>query len=142
MEFPKQMKPHVAVKTKVVQSHQKRKHLNKKFYTSTKWRKFRKSYVNAIQLKQMDMATQSKIPDQQKLEILSCIPVCEHCLDRYLKGFQPGLNQGRELDHIIRVNPENALNPADQWGKPLDVENVQLLCNRCHSEKSARENIK
>lgn len=51
-------------------------------------------------------------------------PLCEECL-----------RQGRHtpaqmVDHIIPIN---------KGGAPLDIENLQSLCNRCHSRKSARD---
>jgi len=48
------------------------------------------------------------------------------------------MEEGKELDHIEPLNPENALDSAGH-GDPFDHDNLQLLCHRHHSKKSQRE---
>jgi hypothetical protein len=140
MKYPKTLKPKRAVKTTSTKSNQGRKHLNKKFYTSYKWRKHRQSYITQLQHKQTEDALNSNLPEPYILDIVNHLPVCENCLDRFIKQFQPGLNEGTELDHIKPINPENALDTQDgKYGEPLDFNNNQLLCKRCHAEKSGRD---
>lgn len=139
MKQPKTLILHKLIKRK--ETNQGRKHLNKKFYTSYKWTKFRKGYIAYLTHKQLTEIPEISLPDPYKLTLLDEVPVCEYCYDRYIKGFQPGVNKGRELDHIKPINPDNALMVDDKWGEPLDTTNVQLLCNRCHSEKSGHDKI-
>lgn len=51
-------------------------------------------------------------------------PICEEC-ER--KGI---ITPAQMVDHIIPIN---------KGGAPLDLTNLQSLCNRCHSAKSARD---
>lgn len=54
-------------------------------------------------------------------------PLCEECL-RNRK-----LVKAQMVDHIVPIN---------KGGAPLDIENLQSLCNPCHNSKSARERHK
>lgn len=51
-------------------------------------------------------------------------PLCEECLkhDRHTPA--------QMVDHIVPIN---------RGGAPLDLQNLQSLCNSCHNSKSARE---
>lgn len=51
-------------------------------------------------------------------------PLCEECMKREI------LTPARVVDHIIPIN---------KGGSPLDLNNLQSLCNRCHNIKSGRE---
>ncbi len=51
-------------------------------------------------------------------------PICEEC---QRKGI---ITQANVADHIVPIN---------QGGEPLDIENLQSLCHRCHNRKSGRE---
>ena len=119
----------------------KRKHGNKKFYTSYKWRKFRAGYIDYLTQQQLNDVQHINLPDPYKLGIIDKIPVCEECLDQHIKGFRPGVKTGTELDHITPINPENAYDDKGVYGLPLDIGNVQLLCKRCHAEKSGKDKL-
>jgi len=141
MKQPKTLYPKFAIGKKAKSKNfNKRKHLNQKFYESNRWRrKFKPRYIEQLRYNQYQLAENADIHATRKLEIINHIPVCEQCLDRYMKEFQPGLNQGKELDHIKPVNPTNALDTQGKYGEPFDTDNVQLLCVRCHAEKSAKD---
>ena len=113
-----------------------RQHKNRKFYNSYTWKKFRKGYIQHLTNKQMEEIPALSLPDQYKLHLLEHIPVCEKCYKMYTMEIQPGVKKGSPLDHIKPVNPEDALQPMDIYGEPLSYDNVQLLCERCHAEKS------
>ena len=66
------------------------------------------------------------------------------------------MTEGKELDHIIPINPEDALDRVVtpimavksedcyvtyEFGDPLDQNNYQWLCRRHHSKKSQRERL-
>jgi 5-methylcytosine-specific restriction protein A len=51
-------------------------------------------------------------------------PLCEEC---YKKGI---LSKATIADHIV---------PRKQGGVPLDINNLQSLCQSCHSKKSVKE---
>lgn len=51
-------------------------------------------------------------------------PLCEEC---QRKGI---LTPAQMVDHIVPIN---------KGGAPLDFDNLQSLCNRCHAAKSARD---
>lgn len=51
-------------------------------------------------------------------------PLCEECMR---KGM---LVSAQMVDHIIPIN---------KGGAPLDLNNLQSLCNHCHAVKTARD---
>ena len=51
-------------------------------------------------------------------------PLCEECMR---KGM---LVPAQMVDHIIPIN---------KGGAPLDLNNLQSLCNHCHAVKTARD---
>ena len=51
-------------------------------------------------------------------------PLCEECMR---KGM---LIPAQMVDHIIPINKD---------GAPLDLNNLQSLCNHCHAVKTARD---
>ncbi len=65
-------------------------------------------------------------PQWRKLRAmkLELQPLCEECLrnDKHTTA--------KVADHITPIN---------RGGAPLDIENLQSLCNRCHNIKSAQE---
>ena len=65
-------------------------------------------------------------PPWRKLRALKMAqqPMCQEC---ELKGI---IKPARVADHIIPIN---------QGGEPLNIENLQSLCNTCHNRKSGRE---
>lgn len=53
-------------------------------------------------------------------------PLCEVCF----KHKPPKVKPATQVDHIT---------PLEEGGEPFDESNLQSLCNRCHSIKSAEE---
>ena len=51
-------------------------------------------------------------------------PLCEECQR------QGRLTPAQMVDHIVPIN---------KGGEPLALENLQSLCNRCHSIKTAKD---
>ncbi|MBR1927376.1 MAG: HNH endonuclease [Bacteroidales bacterium] len=51
-------------------------------------------------------------------------PLCEECQRKGI--FTPA----QMVDHIVPIN---------KGGAPLDMDNLQALCNKCHAAKSARD---
>lgn len=51
-------------------------------------------------------------------------PMCEECERR------GRLTPAQMVDHIVPIN---------KGGAPLDMENLQSLCNACHARKSAQD---
>ena len=51
-------------------------------------------------------------------------PLCEECMQ---KGM---LIPAQMVDHIVPIN---------KGGAPLDMNNLQSLCNHCHAVKTARD---
>lgn len=51
-------------------------------------------------------------------------PMCEEC------ARQGRVTPAQMVDHIIPIN---------KGGAPLDVDNLQSLCNACHARKSAKD---
>ncbi|HDY66574.1 MAG TPA: HNH endonuclease [Candidatus Scalindua sp.] len=127
----------------------KRKHLNKKFYNSAAWRQTRVSYIKRYQALLWKNAAdgvwrdrngnQLALESHKALHLLSMdyLP-CEICLKLYCANAYDTMEEGKELDHIEPLNPENALDSAGH-GDPFDHDNLQLLCHRHHSKKSQRE---
>lgn len=128
--------------------HQKRKHLNKKFYNSKAWRDTRKSYLMSLQRRVWESAkahvwnleqSELEIEPHQAMYLLTLdyIP-CEQCMKLFAVGQYKAVREGKELDHIEPLNPENALD-SKSWGDPFNHDNLQLLCRRHHSIKSNRD---
>lgn len=118
--------------------HDRRKHTNTRFYTSSSWRNARKNYINTITQHQWD--TISLMPAEHKLYLLDKVPICERCLMLYLLGARNTIETAKELDHINPVNPDNALDTMNgKWGEPLNSNNYQFLCRTHHSKKSQRD---
>ena len=55
---------------------------------------------------------------------LQAHPLCEECMR---KGM---LVPAQMVDHIVPIN---------KGGAPLDLNNLQSLCNHCHAVKTARD---
>lgn len=51
-------------------------------------------------------------------------PMCEECERR------GRLTPAQMVDHIVPIN---------KGGTPLDMDNLQSLCNACHARKSAQD---
>lgn len=51
-------------------------------------------------------------------------PLCEQC------GRKGILTPAQMVDHIVPIN---------KGGAPLDLGNLQSLCNKCHAAKSAKD---
>jgi 5-methylcytosine-specific restriction protein A len=51
-------------------------------------------------------------------------PLCKHCLDK------DEVTPMKVVDHIV---------PIKAGGEPLDWDNLQSLCEKCHNKKSANE---
>ena len=51
-------------------------------------------------------------------------PLCEECERKNI------VTVANMVDHIVPIN---------KGGEPLDISNLQSLCNRCHNQKSGRE---
>lgn len=51
-------------------------------------------------------------------------PMCEECERR------GRLTPAQMVDHIVPIN---------KGGAPLDMDNLQSLCNACHARKSAQD---
>ena len=51
-------------------------------------------------------------------------PMCEEC------ARQGRATPAQMVDHIVPIN---------KGGAPLDVDNLQSLCNACHARKSAKD---
>ena len=128
--------------------YRRRKHKNKKFYNSKAWKSIRHTYINAYEQKIRDEVSKGywTTRDGLRMELephqISYILVynlpCEICLKLYIAGAYTTIEDGKELDHIIPVNNENAL-LSKGHGNPLDLSNLQLLCYRHHDKKSKRE---
>ena len=131
-------------------SQKHRKHLNKKFYNSKEWKRTREAYMMQYRLKllreipQGYWITRNKdrigMDSRQTLYLLSLdFTPCEICLKNFAAGAYNEVEEGIEIDHIIPINPENALD-SNGYGNPFDLSNLQLLCKRHHAKKSSREN--
>ena len=135
------------------QSYRRREHKNKKFYNSKAWKQTRAAYLkhyerklfNHIPLGNWENMT---LDGHQVSYILSLgFQPCEICLKLYCADAYDKVEKGVELDHIIPVNPGNALLPFMEnefgvlvgCGDPFSFDNLQLLCKRHHAKKSQRE---
>ena len=127
---------------------QERKHLNKKFYNSKAWRDTRIAYLTYLKNKVWQSAAdhvwtlpnaEIELTDAQSTYILSLdyIP-CETCMKLFALDHRTYVREGKELDHINPLNPENALISKD-YGSPFDHNNLQLLCSTHHARKSQRD---
>ena len=129
---------------KMKPTYQKRKHLNAKFYNSSAWRKNRKSFTQNYQDRVwIDVSkgtwdslliTKSK---QSYILSLTYLP-CARCLKLFILGAYDEIAEGKEVDHIDPLNPENAIQ-SEGYGDPFDFDNLQLLCLRQHAKKSNRD---
>jgi 5-methylcytosine-specific restriction protein A len=80
------------------------------FYNKAEWSRFRKSIM---------------LPP----------PLCVICAKEGI------YTQATDLDHIKPINPDEPYNTEDgKYGEPLDENNVQPLCRRCHMSKSGKTN--
>jgi hypothetical protein len=151
MESPKS-RAHKEKKT----SYRRRKHGNKKFYDSKAWRETREAYMRHYQRRLFKHIPMGKwdgmdLDAQQVTYILQLeyLP-CEICLKMYCADAYDTVEKGVELDHIMPVNPGNALEPWIEnefgtlmaCGDPFSFENLQLLCRFHHAKKSQRERRK
>ena len=127
-------KPHKTDTKREPQPYQARTHTNAKFYTSVAWRGLRKQYIAKLEERQLIEAKGS----DRMLYLIDMMPVCETCMKLFLAGAYTTVTKGKELDHIIPLNPDNALMDKN-YGKPLDVDNLQFLCRRHHAKKSNRD---
>ncbi len=145
-------------------SYKRREHKNKKFYNSKAWRDTREAYLRHYQGNLYIHIPQGKwdgmdlrMDQVSYLLSLSFLP-CETCLRLYINDAYDSVEEGKELDHIEGVNPENALDrvTTDEiisldikgapeviysytYGDPFEFNNLQLLCRRHHAKKSQRE---
>lgn len=139
-----------------------RKHLNKKFYNSKAWRDTRIAYLYKLEKKIHEEIlhgfwtvndNRMEVEVHKVSYILSVNLPCETCLRHYISDAYNDINEGKELDHIIPLNPENALDTVgyymedDRWqakdyGDPFDFNNLMYLCRRHHAKKSTREKQK
>lgn len=139
-------------------SYRRREHKNKKFYNSKAWRETRESYLRHYQRRlfnHIPLGRWENMPldGHQVSYILSLeyLP-CEICLKLYAAEAYDKVEEGKELDHIIPVNRENALAVTEitqssharnvnfkKHGDPFSFDNLQLLCKRHHAKKSQRE---
>jgi 5-methylcytosine-specific restriction endonuclease McrA len=157
MESPKS-RAHKEKKT----SYRRRKHGNKKFYDSKAWRETREAYMRHYQrrlFKHIPMGKWERMDlDAQQVTYilqLEYLP-CEICLKLYCADAYDTVEKGVELDHIMPVNPEDALDRKyflhisegyggrtsvefPTYGDPFSFDNLQLLCKRHHAKKSQRE---
>ncbi len=137
-------------------SYRRREHKNKKFYNSKAWRDNREAYIRDYQgLLFRDIPKYRwqreglKAHQVGYLLSLSFIP-CEICLRHYVAEAYEKVEEGKELDHIEPVNPDDALDRMEWitlvdketkylFGDPYSFDNLQLLCKRHHAKKSQRE---
>lgn len=60
-------------------------------------------------------------------------PLCRHC------EAQGIVTPTQEVDHIKPINPLDAFDTQNgKYGEPLDDDNLQGLCKRCHASKTAK----
>lgn len=84
------------------------KAVDNKFYHSTAWRNFRKAFLQSH-------------------------PICVMC------EAQGIVEQATTVDHIISINPVNGWDTdGGKFPHPLNAENCQALCFRCHASKSGK----
>jgi 5-methylcytosine-specific restriction endonuclease McrA len=80
--------------------------LTNKFYQSSQWRKFRAVFLQRN-------------------------PLCVMCKERGI------LTKATTVDHIISINPANGWDMENgKYPHPLDANNCQALCFRCHAKKT------
>ena len=79
------------------------------FYHTTQWRKVRKQYISEN-------------------------PLCEECLRN------GRTTPGTMVDHKKQINRIDTFDTKNgKYGEPLDFDNLQTLCDRCHAKKSGKE---
>lgn len=82
--------------------------VDNKFYHSTAWRKFRKIFLQKN-------------------------PICVMCEQ------QGTITEATTVDHIISINPLNGWETENEkYPTPLNTDNCQALCFRCHASKSGK----
>lgn len=128
-------------------SYRRREHKNKQFYNSKAWRDTRENYLRHYRNRLFNEIPRGKwegtgIKVWQVSYILSTctfdwIP-CETCLRLYCAEAYDTVEEGKEIDHIIPVNRDNAIE-NEGYGDPFAFDNLQLLCKRHHAKKSQRE---
>jgi len=127
----------------------KKEHFNKKFYNSKAWRETRSSYLRSLQTRIQREALKGYLtlrngerlslqPHQVGYLLSLAFTPCEICLKLYAAEAYSEVMEGEDLDHIEKINPDDALDSAE-WGDPFDHNNLQLLCKRHHARKSNRE---
>lgn len=83
-----------------------------KFYHTAAWRKTRSTFIRTF-------------------------PLCALCEENGITTI------ATVVDHIQQINPRNAFDTMNgKYGHPLDWENLQSLCEKCHNTKSAKERWK
>ena len=146
-----------AHKEKKEKGQPRKKHKNKAFYNSKAWRETREAYLRHYRNQLFNTLPNGKwkymdVDAHQVSYLLSFITPkrlpCEICLKLYINEAYDSVEEGKELDHIQPVNPENALEVDKEWphdggtisyGDPFEFNNLQLLCKRHHAKKSQRE---
>lgn len=79
-----------------------------KFYHSTHWRKLR-----ALFLKKH--------------------PICNHCQNKDI------ITKATTVDHIVSINPNDGWNTENgKYPHPLNTDNLQALCFKCHARKTGK----
>lgn len=108
------------------------------FYKNSPWRTLRIKFINLV--KDQQYAFIETIDPADAIILEPKIPICEKCLALYKSGRRKPeqLFPGKPVDHIDPVNPENPM-VAEGFGEPLDINNLQLLCNSHHSKKTVRD---
>ena len=130
MQSPKSKKRPWNRESNYVKVWPKKETVNKKFYNSPAWIACRKDYIRKLQ---------QRVWDMKDIYLLSLDYVpCERCLNLYKVNAYDAVSKGIAVDHIYPLNPDNALE-CEGYGKPLDHDNLQLLCKRHHSRKSNRD---
>ena len=145
-------------------SYRRREHKNKKFYNSKAWKDTREAYLKHYQYYLFENIQKYKWEGMELkphqvgyILALEYLP-CESCLRLYVAEAYEKVAEGKELDHIEGVNPENATDRVTsriiisldikgnteyedhhEFGDPYSFDNLQLLCKTHHAKKSQRE---
>jgi hypothetical protein len=130
---------------------QKKEEPTHPFYSRALWRTNRQSYINNWIQTIRDQVPQGyitikseryELEPYQQTKILSMNQPCEKCIQMYCFDDTRNISEGRELDHINPVNPDNPLDDQGKWGDPMDWNNLQLLCHTHHSRKTQHRDNK
>ena len=93
------------------------------FYQSREWKQLRHTFKQGMST---HLNTGNPHPN--------CL--CIECVKRDI------LTPTYVVDHIKPINPSNAYDTMNgRYGKPLDWENLQPLCESCHSKKSNKDKL-